>query len=144
MQREVDSAALAGFWGYNQDWGLMKGLGRRAALALAAFAALLIVAAAPAFAQVEGLYTGVNPPVVGGVLAASGERATVAPTAGVQGQVLSLQVRGGGVAATQQARVEGLAFTGADIATMVLIGMSALAVGVVLTRRSRPRSTSTG
>ena len=119
----------------------MKGLLRRAALALAACAALLTATAAPALAQVEGLYTGAAPPVVGGVLAASGQRA-VAPTGAVQGQVLSLQVSGGGVAATQQARVEGLAFTGADIATLVLIGMSAVAAGVVLTRRARPRAST--
>ena len=121
----------------------MKGLLRRSALAVAASAALLTVVAAPALAQVEVLYTGVNPPVVGGVLAASGQRATVTPPAAVQGQVLSLQVSGG-VAGTQQARVEGLAFTGADIATMVVIGSSAVAVGAVLTRRARPRSTPTG
>lgn len=121
----------------------MRGLLRRGALALAIGSLLLALATAPAAAQVETLYTGVTPPVVGAVLANSGERATIVPTGAVQGQVLSLQVRSGGVAGSQQARVEGLAFTGADIATMVLIGMSAMAVGVVLTRRARPRTTPT-
>ncbi len=121
----------------------MKGLRRRAALAFAVCAAFLTLVAAPALAQVDALYTGVTPPAVGAVLAGSGERPTVVPTAAVQGQVLPLQVSGGGVAATQQARVERLAFTGADIATMVLIGLSAMAVGVVLTRRARTGTTST-
>lgn len=119
----------------------MKGLLRPGRLVLALCAALLTLAAAPASAQ-EARYAGVNPPTAGAVLASSGERVTLVPTAAVQGQVLSLQVSGGGVAATQQARVGGLAFTGADIATTVLIGLSAMAVGVVLTRRARPRTSS--
>ncbi len=118
----------------------MKELRRRGVFALAVCGALVMLVAAPASAQ-EARYAGVTPPAVDAVLANSGERATVVPTAAVQGQVLPLQVSGGGVGATQQARVEGLAFTGADIATMVLIGLSALALGVVLTRRARPRST---
>ncbi|MDQ3895753.1 MAG: hypothetical protein M3326_00650 [Actinomycetota bacterium] len=127
----------------------MKGLLRRGALALAVCSALLTLAAIPALAQVETLYTGVTPPGVGGVLASSGQRAAVTPTAavqggvlGAQGQVLPLQVSGGGVAPAQQARVQGLAFTGADIATMVLIGLSAVALGIVLARRGRPRTTT--
>ena len=118
----------------------MRGLRRRAALALAVCAVFLTLAAAPAPAQPYG----VTPPsAAGGVLASSGERATIVPTAAVPGQGLSLQVSGGGVGARQQANAEGLAFTGADIATMVLMGLSAMAVGVVLTRRARAGTTQT-
>lgn len=135
----VESTAL-GFGDEEEDWGVMEGLLRRGAVALAVFAALLTLAAAPALAQpvnVDERY--MRQP--GAVLGSSGERVNVVPTA-IQGQVRSLQVSGGGVAATQQARVGGLAFTGADIATMVLIGLSAMAVGVFLTRRARPRTSS--
>ncbi len=117
----------------------MKGLRRRAALAVCA--AFLTLVSAPASAQ-EARYAGVATPAAGAVLASSGERGTLVPTAAVQGQVLPLQVSGGGVAAAQQANTSGLAFTGTDIVTMVLIGLSAMAVGVVLTRRARPRTTS--
>ena len=121
----------------------MKELRRGAALAFALCAAFLtLVVAAPAHAQDAGPY-GVTPGLaVGGVLASSGERVTIVPTAAVQGQVLSLQVSGG-VGASQQANAGGLAFTGADIGTMVLIGLSAMAVGVVLTRRARAGTTQT-
>jgi hypothetical protein len=131
----------------------MNGLLRRGALALAVCSVLLTLATRPALGQ-EALYAGAgNSQNAGGVLASSGTRVTP-PAAlqgqgaqgqvlGAQGQVLPLQVSSGGVAATQQARVQGLAFTGADIATMVLLALSAMAVGVVLTRRGRPRTTST-
>ena len=118
----------------------MKGLRHRAALGFAVCLAFLTLVSAPASAQ-ETRYVGVNAPPAGRVLATTGERATVVPPGAVQGQGLSLQVSGGGVAATQQAR-GGLAFTGADIVTMVLMGLSAMAVGVVLTRRARPRTTT--
>ena len=120
----------------------MKELRRRAALALCS-AFLTLTVAAPAHAQDARSY-GVTPAsAAGGVLASSGERATIVPTAAVPGQVLSLQVSGGGVGATRQANASGLAFTGTDIVTMALIGLSAMAVGVVLTRRARPRTTQT-
>ena len=122
----------------------MKGSVRRAMFASAVCLGSVMVAASPVLAQVERVYTGVAPPTlggtllstgeIGGVLASSGERTTLA--------VLPLQVAGGSVAAAQQAPVEGLAFTGADITGMVLIGLSAVTLGAVLTRRSRPRPTS--
>jgi hypothetical protein len=99
-----------------------------------------LVAAGPASAQVETLYTGVTPPVIntptgsppGAVLATSGERTAPA-------QVLASQTSGA-VAATSQGSVQGLAFTGADIAGLVTLGFSLLAVGLVLTRRARARA----
>ena len=75
----------------------------------------------------------------GGVLAASGQRTPVAVNEAVPTQVLASQVSGG-VAGTTQAPVQGLAFTGADIATLVTFGIVAIMVGVVLNRRARPRS----
>lgn len=101
-----------------------------------------LVAAGPASAQVETLYTGVTPPVIntptgpgstpGLVLATTGERTAPA-------QVLASQTSGA-VAATSQASVQGLAFTGADIAGLVTLGLSLTAVGLVLTRRARART----
>ena len=75
----------------------------------------------------------------GGVLAASGQRTPAAVNEAVPTQVLASQVSGG-VAGTTQAPVQGLAFTGADIATLVTFGIVAIMVGVVLNRRARPRS----
>ncbi len=137
----------------------MQGSIRRPLVASAVFFALVGLLAGPAVAQVgpdgERLYTGVNPPAQGSVLAptvsgpgtALGVVAT--PTAGqgqvlgVQGQVLPLQVSSGAVAGASRAPARGLALTGADVATLVLIGFAAVALGAVLTRRGRPRSAPT-
>lgn len=103
-------------------------------------------AALPASAQVDVRYTGpgIAVPTItspggpgggdpgGGVLSASGQR----PVA----QVSQAAQLGGGVAGTAQAPVRGLAFTGADVVTLVAIGLSALMLGLVLNRRARPRS----
>lgn len=98
-------------------------------------------AAMPASAQVDVRYTGpalVVPTItpasapVGAVLAETGERPP-APTQFVTAQL------SGGVAGTSQAPVQGLAFTGADIVSLVTIGLSALMLGLVLNRRARPR-----
>ena len=103
---------------------------------------LVTLAALPASAQVETLYTGVIPPVIaagpplGGVLATSGDR--VVPT-----QVAAAQTAGA-VAATAGVREQGLAFTGADIVGLVTFGLSLVAVGVVLTRRGRTRTLPQG
>ncbi len=122
----------------------------RGVIATAICLGFLTFVASPAPAQTERVYTGVTPPAitppsitptaitppaVGAVLSTSGERT---PTA----QVLPLQVSGGGVAAARQAPVRGLAFTGADIASMVVLALGAIALGAVLTRRGRPRSTT--
>lgn len=117
----------------------MKRLQRRGALVLCV--AFLTLVAVPASAQ-EARYAGVPAPAAGAALAGSGERGTIAPTAAVQGQVLPLQVSGGGVSAARQGNASGLAFTGSDIVTMVLMGVSAMAVGFALTRRARLRTTS--
>lgn len=110
-----------------------------------AFSALCMVflgLTSPAWAQaqVERVYTGVAPPVVRQVGAGSG----VFRASSVSAQPLPLQVSSGAVgatfAATAQAREEGLAFTGADVASLVLMGLGAITVGMVLTRRARPHS----
>jgi hypothetical protein len=102
---------------------------------------MLTFVSAPAWAQVERVYTGVTPPVLGGVLAETGQRpaAAVATPAPAAAQVLPLQV-GGAVAAAQQAPVQGLAFTGADIASLVGIALAAIVLGTVLAHRARPSS----
>jgi hypothetical protein len=99
-------------------------------------------AAMPASAQVDVRYTGpgvvvptITPPSgpLGAVLSETGQRTETPP------QFFTAQLSGG-VAGTAQARTEGLAFTGADIVTLVAIGLSALMLGLVLNRRARPRS----
>lgn len=122
------------------DWGVSVRLVRRSALAAIACLGMLTFVSAPAWAQVERVYTGVTPPVLGGVLAETGQRpAAVATPAPATAQVLPLQV-GGAVAAAQQAPVQGLAFTGADIASLVGIALAAIVLGTVLARRARPSS----
>jgi hypothetical protein len=114
---------------------------RRSTLAVLACVGLMTVASAPAWAQVERVYTGVTPPVLGGVLGESGERpaVSVTPAQTPTQQVLPLQVSGA-AGATQQAPVQGLAFTGADVASLVVIALFAITVGTVLARRARPRN----
>ena len=121
----------------------MKGSIRRGVFASAVCLGSLLVAASPVVAQVERVYTGVAPPTLGGTLLSTGEIGGVLAITGerVTPSVVPLQVAGGSVAAAQQAPVGGLAFTGADITGMVLIGLSAVTLGAVLTRRARPRST---
>jgi hypothetical protein len=115
---------------------------RRVLAAAALLFGLVTLAALPASAQVETLYTGVTPPVIaagtpnGGVLAISGERA-------VPAQVLPAQTAGA-VAATAGVREQGLAFTGADIVGLVTFGLSLVAIGMVLTRRGRARTLPRG
>ena len=109
-------------------------------------------AASPASAQVDVRYTGpgvVVPTIgspggpgasavpAGGVLASSGQR-TLPVDESVPTRVLPSQVSGG-VTGTAQAPVQGLAFTGADIVTLVTFGLVATMVGIVLNRRARPR-----
>jgi len=109
---------------------------RRLLAAGALLLGLMTLAALPASAQVETLYTGVTPPAIsagrpdGGVLASSGERAL--PT-----QVAPIPA----VSATAGAR-QGLAFTGADIMGLVTLGLSLTVVGAVVTRRARARTVS--
>jgi hypothetical protein len=127
----------------NKDWGVMKGSIRRGVFATAVCLGSLMVAASPVLAQAERVYTGVTPPTLGGTLLSTGEidRVLAVQSERATASVVPLQVAGGSVAAAQQAPVGGLAFTGADITGMVLIGVSAVTLGVVLTRRARPRST---
>jgi hypothetical protein len=86
-------------------------------------------------AQVERVYTGLTPPAIGNVLSNTGERSA-------SGVVLPLQVSSGVVPATPQASVQGLAFTGADIVSLVVIALVAMTAGIVLTRRGRPRTSN--
>lgn len=109
----------------------MKSYIRRAVAVTAICVGFLSLAASPVFAQVERVYVDVTPPAL--------VTTTDLTTPGLPTRPLPLQVSSGAVTASQQAPVEGLAFTGADIATMVLVGMAAVAIGVVLTR-TRPRS----
>ena len=142
----------------------MKASVRRSVLVTALCLGFITLAGSPATAQVgrgEELYVqGVTPVIAGDVLAGSGQRLAgdvlvgsgqrlagdvlagsgQRPVQSLPTQVLPLQARGA-VAGTSQAQVQGLAFTGADIATLVMIALSAMTLGVVLTRRSRPRST---
>lgn len=120
----------------------------------------VMLATMPASAQVETLYTGggARPPAIAapggggpGAASAAGPVGAVLSTSGgapagavlatgggraVPTQVLASQTSGA-VAATSQAPVQRLAFTGADIVTLVTIGLSLAALGVVLTRRAR-------
>ena len=93
-------------------------------------------------------------PTGGSVLPATGEVLSTTGNSSPSGNVLSSTGQGvgqpaalplqvsSGVRATSQARVQGLAFTGADIAGLMVIGLVAMAIGVVLTRRARPRTSS--
>lgn len=111
---------------------------RRCIATVLLFLGFVAWTAVPASAQVDVRYTGPGLAVP-----------TITPSPGPVGAVLSetgqrpaLEVRqlSGGVAGTAQAPVQGLAFTGADIVSLVTIGLSALMLGVVLNRRARPRS----
>ena len=109
-------------------------------------------AAMPASAQVDVRYTGpglavptitpsggpVGGPPVGGVLSETGQRPAVQVSQPAPTQFVAAQLSGG-AAGNAQAPVRGLAFTGADIVTLVTIGFSALMLGIVLNRRARPR-----
>jgi hypothetical protein len=112
---------------------------RRSMLAVIAGIGLVTLASAPAWAQVERVYTGVTPPVLGGVLGQSGAAVPVTPAPASAQPVLPLQVSGAALA-TQQAPVQRLAFTGADVASLVAIALFAIAAGTVLARRARPRN----
>ena len=95
----------------------------RRAAALAAVAAAVWVG--PAGAQ--SVYSGVQPPVVGTV------DTGVSP---VSGQVLSSSsARLQAVQATESTR-GGLAFTGTDVISLVVLGGGAIAVGALLKRRA--------
>jgi hypothetical protein len=103
-----------------------------------------LLAAAPASAQT---YTGVTPPALGAVLSSSGGTTAgqVGQVLSSQGQVLSSQVSQAPLAVgATQARSSGLAFTGADIATLVVMAGSLILGGAVLTRRARPRTAGQG
>lgn len=79
---------------------------------------------------------------VGAVLGAGGERETTPSSQAVPVQVLASQAAqvAGTAGATTQAPVRSLALTGADILTLVTLGVSLTLGGVVLARRARPRS----
>lgn len=117
-----------------------------------------IFAAAPASAQTSVAYNAAetSPPAisasgpVGAVLGSSGPAGAVLGSAGqrvatpaVSGQVLSLQVgQPAPVATGGQASVSGLAFTGADVITLLLLAVPMIVLGMTLTRQARPRRAS--
>lgn len=111
-----------------------------------------LFAAAPASAQTSRAYNAseTTPPAisvsgpVGAVLGSAGQQvATPAPA--VTGQVLSLQAtQPAPVATGGQARVSGLAFTGADLITLLLLAVPLIVLGGILTRQGRPRHAAQG
>ena len=120
-----------------------------------------VFAAAPASAQTSAYNAAeTSPPAisgsgpVGAVLGSSGPAGAVLGSAGqrlatpapaVSGQVLSLQVRQSAPAATGgQASVSGLAFTGADVITLLLVAVPMIVLGLTLTRHARPRQALQG
>jgi hypothetical protein len=97
---------------------------------------LLMWAGTPASAQtdVERVYVGVAPPVLGQVVATPAPvppAATATPEA-----VLPFQVSSSPPLPTQ-ARGGGLAFTGAELVALVAAGVAAVLTGAGLTRRAR-------
>lgn len=105
---------------------------RRLLVAILVCLGLAVLAASPASAQT---YTGVTPPALGNVLGDSGSAGDPV------GQVLAAQAtRSGGT----QAEVPRLAFTGADIASLVAMAGALIGVGLVLARRARVRSLPDG
>lgn len=108
-----------------------RNLGRVRRLVM--MAALVGVTSIPGAAVAQTLYTGTPVPRVdvvdpgGQVLGTQGFRAQVAPASSSATEVLGVQgLRSGS-----------LAFTGGDIGGLVGLGFGAVAVGLVLTRRSR-------
>ena len=124
---------------------------RRSVIAGLLCVAAAIFAAVPASAQTNTYNAAETPPPaistsgpVGEVLSTTGQR-VVTPLPAVTGQVLSLQVtQPAPVITGGQASVSGLAFTGADIITLLLLALPLIAVGLVLTRQGRPRQASQG
>jgi hypothetical protein len=99
---------------------------------------LLLGAATPASAQtdVERTYVGVTPPAIGQIAVTPPGQGPVVVNA-TPAPILPFQVSSSPPAAVPEARVSGLAFTGADILGLTLFGLLALIVGVALTRRAR-------
>lgn len=98
---------------------------------------LAMLAAAPASAQTSAYNAAdVGLPTIavpGGVLSASGAR------------VLGLQIsQPAPVATGGQASVSGLAFTGSDVITLLMIAIPLIVIGATLTRHARPRRASQG
>jgi hypothetical protein len=95
---------------------------------------MVVLVAAPAFAETSVDYPGGKPPVVGGVEIANPSAPAVSPAVAVQPQVAGVEI----VAPAPTAA--GLALTGADIAGMVVIALGAIGIGVVIVRRTRHRT----
>ena len=118
---------------------------RRSAAAGFLCLGLAVFAASPASAQTAYNAAEVAPPgiaVTGNVLSTSGVRVQ-APTGSAQ--VLSLQVsQANPVPTGGQARSTGLAFTGADLVSLLLIAVPLILVGLALTRQGRLRPAPPG
>lgn len=104
------------------------------------------LAALPASAQVQAQtrYTGVTPPAInadGG--SGLGASAAGAPQA-AQMPIQASQLRAEAVAAPAQARATGLAFTGADVAKLVMLAIPLIVAGMVINRRAQPRPQQDG
>ena len=129
----------------------MKETVRKFGIAIAMCLGFVALSASPASAQVY--VQGASQPA-GNVLSSTGARLApggVLPSIGEQqavGGVSSqtgaapFQVSGATATATPRASAQGLAFTGADIATLLTVALAAMTLGVILTRRARPRAES--
>ena len=112
-------------------WNKLGKAARRWAVGGSAVVAAAVLIAAPASAQT---YTGVTPPTLtGGNSQVVGERPGPARTVRIASEPASRAA---------SAPVNRFAVTGTDVAGLVVLGGSLVAVGLVMTRRSRPRSTS--
>ena len=103
---------------------------RRWAVVGSAVVAAAVLTAAPASAQT---YTGVTPPkLTGGPTQVVGER---------PGPDRTIRIASAPGTGAASAPVTRFAVTGTDVAGLVVLGGSLIAVGLVMTRRSRTRST---
>ena len=95
--------------------------------------------AAPAMAQTP-TYVGVPMPTAGAFDAGGGVGAVLSSSGAREGAVLASQTQVVPPVAATQANTSGLAFTGADIAGLTVLGGISIGVGVIAVRSGRRRS----
>ena len=120
----------------------MKEITKGFVIAAAVCLGFVALVASPASAQP---YVAATPQGAGAVLSSTGGQqpvGAVLSSADARPAALPFQVSGSAATATPRASAQGLAFTGADIATLVTVALAAMTLGVVLTRRARPRAES--
>ncbi len=103
---------------------------------------LLFLAAPPVGAQSP--YAGYVPPSLGPNIAPAGSGTAGSGTAGsaVDAEVLAVRLTSPDPVTAAQARVGGLAFTGADVVSLVAVAGALILLGVVFVRRGRAGSPS--